>query len=143
MIPFFCDAETYSSVPLLEEGLDRYLTAVEPLIWTYCDEQGAVGCWDVTGGGLMPSEFEDNVQDERVTLVAHNAQFDRKLFKRFDEFIPVDATGFQLNGTINLEQIYGVVLDFIENEFPGGDGMVQQMNGVMAAFGFTPKRASQ
>jgi len=73
---FFNDAETYSSVRI-ERGLDQYLTGVEPLIWTYCDETSLVECWDIASGARMPSRFEDNMLDERVKKVAQNAQFDR------------------------------------------------------------------
>ncbi len=75
---FFNDCETYSSVRL-ERGLDQYLSGVSPLIWTYCDEHRAVECWDVASGTPMPSVFEDNMLDERVKKVAHNAQFDRSV----------------------------------------------------------------
>ncbi len=63
----------------MERGLDQYLTGVEPMIATYCREEQPVSCWDITDGSKMPSELEDNLLDERVTLVAHNAQFDRNV----------------------------------------------------------------
>ena len=75
---FYCDAETYGSVRI-ELGLDRYLTGAESLIWTFARDDTPVYTWDVTSGAGMPAMFEDNMLDERVTKVAHNAQFDRNI----------------------------------------------------------------
>lgn len=75
---FFNDAETFGSVRI-ERGLDQYLSGVQPLLWTYCDETSAVEYWDIASGARMPNRFEDNMLDERVKKVAHNAQFDRNV----------------------------------------------------------------
>ncbi len=77
---FFNDSETYGSVRI-ELGLDRYLTGASSLIWTFASDNNPVATWDVTSGARMPNEFEDNMRDERVTKVAHNAQFDRNIAK--------------------------------------------------------------
>lgn len=80
MIPFFVDSETYAAVDLTKVGLDRYLSGdVESLIWTFAREECPVQYWDVTSGAAMPSEFEDNMLDERVTKVAHNVPFDSNI----------------------------------------------------------------
>lgn len=80
MIPFFIDSETYGTVDLTKVGLDQYLnTGVESLIWTFAREERPVQYWDVTSGALMPSEFQDNMLDERVTKVAHNVPFDANI----------------------------------------------------------------
>ncbi len=85
---FFNDAETYGSARI-ERGLDVYLTGVDPLIWTYCDETSPVECWDIASGARMPNRFQDNMLDERVKKVAHNAQFDRSVSNvGFDWTIP-------------------------------------------------------
>lgn len=82
MIPFFNDSETYGTVDLIRVGLDLYLkTNSESLIWTFAREERPVQYWDVTSGARMPNEFEDNMLDERVTKVAHNAPFDRNIAK--------------------------------------------------------------
>lgn len=80
MIPFFCDSETYGNVDLTKVGLDVYLNNdPESLMWTYARGDAPVQLWDVTSGARMPNEFEDNMLDERVTKIAHNAQFDRNI----------------------------------------------------------------
>ncbi len=80
MIPFFVDSETYGNVDLTKVGLDVYLnTGAESLIWTFAREERPVQYWDVTSGAPMPSEFQDNMLDERVTKVAHNVPFDANI----------------------------------------------------------------
>lgn len=80
MIPFFCDSETYGTVDLTKVGLDQYLAdGCESLIWTFAREDKPVQMWDVTSGAAMPSEFEDNMLDERVKKVAHNVPFDNNI----------------------------------------------------------------
>ena len=77
---FFNDSETYGTVDLTQVGLDQYLnTGAESLIWTFARDDKPVQLWDVTSGARMPSEFEDNMLDERVKKVAHNAPFDRNI----------------------------------------------------------------
>lgn len=65
---------------------------------------------------------------------------DRKLFRRFDEFIPANATGFNLTSMIDLEKAYGLAIDFVTNHVPDGEGMVQKLDGMLAMFGFDPQR---
>lgn len=79
MSDFYLDTETFSLVDI-KNGLDRYSKAAEVMIWTYASgREGLVRDYDVTTGARMPSELEDNLLDERVTLIAHNAQFDREV----------------------------------------------------------------
>lgn len=87
---FYNDAETYGRVPLTL-GLDQYLTGVESMIWTFASDDEPVEIWDVTSGAPMPSKFEDNMLDERVKKVAHNAQFDRNVARvSFGWEMPID-----------------------------------------------------
>ena len=75
---FYLDTESYSTIRI-ENGLDQYMTGADNLITTFCGETGPVKVWDRLSGERMPNEFEDNLLDERVTKVAHNAQFDHNL----------------------------------------------------------------
>lgn len=81
---FFVDTETFGSVNLKKHGFDRYVNGevLECLIATYARDGKPVGCWDITSGAPMPSEFEDNILDERVKKVAHNAPFDKPVIAR-------------------------------------------------------------
>jgi hypothetical protein len=65
---------------------------------------------------------------------------DRKPFKRFDEFIPADATSFNVSGLIDLENLYKMVIDFVKESVPGGEGYIAAWNGGLATVGFDPQR---
>jgi DNA polymerase len=73
----FLDTETYSTVPITS-GLARYSTAVEVMIVTWAVDDGPVQVWDVTAGSPMPNDlaFAADLCDR---VVAHNAQFDRRM----------------------------------------------------------------
>lgn len=67
------------------------------------------------------------------------AILNRKPFEKFDEFIPADATGFSLTGSVDLEVIYNLVLDFINKEIPDGPEAISKWNEIVASVGFDPK----
>ncbi len=64
----------------------------------------------------------------------------RKSFDRFDQFVPADATGFQLSGFVDLGAIYTLAMDFIAKDVPNGENIVAQIKGAMAQVGFDPQR---
>lgn len=66
--------------------------------------------------------------------------FGRKPFKRFDEFIPADAKGFNLTGFIDIAGVYKLITDFVVKEVPDGQSYIDQALGAMAAIGFDPQR---
>jgi hypothetical protein len=67
------------------------------------------------------------------------AILNRKPFEKFDQFIPAEATGFNLSGAVDLEMLYDIVLDFIEKDIPNGKEAVAKWNGILASVGFDPK----
>ena len=79
---FFLDTETYSEAPI-KAGTYRYAEhpSTEVMLVSYGRGDDEIQTWDVTAGGGMPSELEDNLADERVILVAHEAMFDRTLLR--------------------------------------------------------------
>lgn len=64
----------------------------------------------------------------------------RKAFQRFDQFIPVDATGFKLSGFVDLGGLYKIALDFVENDIPDGAELIAKWNAILATIGFDPER---
>jgi hypothetical protein len=64
----------------------------------------------------------------------------RKPFDRFDQFIPADATGFSLNGSIDLGGLYNVAMDFVSKEIPKGNEVIAGIKGKFAELGFDPQR---
>lgn len=103
----FLDTETFSLVDI-KNGLDRYSKAAEVMVWTYASGMdGAVRDYDVTAGGRMPSELEDSLLDERITLVAHNAQFDREV---------ISTNGFQTD----IKRWHCTMAQALAHSLPGG-----------------------
>lgn len=64
----------------------------------------------------------------------------RKPFERFDQYIPADATGFQVNGFVDLGAIYKIVMEFVAAEIPEGKEFVSMINAKLAEIGFDPQR---
>lgn len=67
------------------------------------------------------------------------AIINRKPFEKFDQFIPAEATGFNLSGSVDLEVIYDMAIDFVNKEIPDGPGAIAKWNDILASAGFSPK----
>ncbi len=76
----FIDFESRSKVGIYY-GTDLYTRDCEAIIGTWALDERPVGVWDITATPDMPAELYDALEDERVTLIAHNAQFDRNVLK--------------------------------------------------------------
>lgn len=76
--------------------------------------------------------------DRRQSVVA-SAIFDRTPFKRFDEFIPADATGFAVETLIDLEPLYEFVIKTVKEDLPGGEKYIVRWNDFLASLGFDPR----
>ncbi len=64
----------------------------------------------------------------------------RKPFDRFDQFIPADATGFRLDGFVDLGGFYNLAIEFVSKEVPGGAEIISQFKAKLAEVGFDPQR---
>lgn len=64
----------------------------------------------------------------------------RKPFEKFDQFIPADATGFDLSGSVDLGPLYQLALEFVTENVPEGKEIVSQVQSTLAAVGFDPQR---
>ena len=67
------------------------------------------------------------------------AILNRKPFDKFDQFIPAEATGFSLSGTVDFEMLYDMVIDFIEKDVPDGKQAIVKWKEILASAGFDPK----
>lgn len=76
------------------------------------------------------------LQENKVTSPIAKLFLDRKPFDPFDKYIPADATGFHMDGFVDLGLLYHTVLDFIEKEIPDGTAHLEQWKGIQAGFGF-------
>lgn len=80
------------------------------------------------------------IQSGKESCPLANAIVQRKPFDRFDQFIPVDATGFSLDGFIDLGGLYNLAIDFVTKEIPGGAEAISQLKAKLAEVGFDPQR---
>ncbi len=79
------------------------------------------------------------LQSEKKDTPLAKAILNRQPFEKFDQYIPAEATGFELSATIDLETIYDMILDFIAKEIPDGKEAISKWNGILASVGFDPK----
>ena len=64
----------------------------------------------------------------------------RKSFDRFDQFIPEDAKGFDLSGSVDLEKLYQIAMEFVEQNLPDGKGLIEKWKVLLAGVDFDPER---
>ena len=65
---------------------------------------------------------------------------DRRPFEQFDRYIPADATGYSLNGLIDINALYVHAIKFVEDEIPGGEALIATWKTTLESFGFDPQR---
>jgi len=80
------------------------------------------------------------IQPGKETCPLAGACMLRKPFDRFDQFIPADATGFDLNGFVDLGGLYNLAIDFVTKEVPGGAEIISQIKAKLAEVDFDPQR---
>ncbi|MBK6587901.1 MAG: DNA polymerase I [Acidobacteria bacterium] len=124
--PFFLDTETFSKTDI-RNGTDNYARDAEIMIWTYARGDRPVVAYDATTGARMPSELEDNLLDERVTLIAHNATFDRTVL-HFNGF-PTPAERWQCTMAHALAHSLPGGLDKLCEIFKVADDMAKLKDG--------------
>lgn len=78
-------------------------------------------------------------QDEKSKCALASCFLDRKLFERFDEFVPIDAVGFRVDGFLNVEGLYKFATDFVEKELPRGPELLAKWTKTLAKLGFDPQ----
>jgi len=93
-----------------------------------------------TQGRRELTHVATRIQSGKESCPLASACLLRKPFDRFDQFIPADATGFSLNGFIDLGGLYNVVMDFVSKEIPKGDEVIAQIKGKFVELGFDPQR---
>lgn len=94
MKPIYIDFETYSSEDINSGGAYRYTQSpdFEILLIGYAVGDGAVNIVDMTKSDAYDqfTDFTNLILDERYTIVAHNAQFERLCLKAYGIDIPAD-----------------------------------------------------
>jgi DNA polymerase bacteriophage-type len=83
----YFDFESRSPSPI-RWGLDNYMRDARALILAWAADDGPVQCWDFT---KAPGDIPTTFKHPEVTLIAHNAQFDRRILERlFGCHIPLE-----------------------------------------------------
>lgn len=83
------DIETYCEADIKKCGLYRYVSdpSFEILLIAWATDEGSgfgeTKLTDLASGEPFPQELLDNFKDSNVTLIAHNAAFERVSFSRY------------------------------------------------------------
>ena len=85
------DIETYSPADLQSAGLYNYVAHpdFEVILLAYAIDEGPVKVTDLLGGEPLPDEFLRAYCDDSVSVVAHNATFERLCLGKLINPIPV------------------------------------------------------
>lgn len=80
MTTLWIDLETFSETPIAH-GTYRYAADCEVLLVAWAIDDGPVQVWDVTLKQRAPDALRAAVRDPNVTVIAHNAMFDRNALR--------------------------------------------------------------
>lgn len=86
------------------------------------------------------SYFVSRIQEDKRNLPLAKCVLERKPFEKFDQFVPANAKGFSLSGSIDLGLLYQTVIAFVRNEIPNGAEHLREWEHVLATLGFDPQR---
>lgn len=78
----FHDWETRGWEDLRGRGLDVYLDHAEPTILTWAVDDDPIQIWDALEDPEIPDDFRRVCADRSISMVAHNAPFDRGVLHR-------------------------------------------------------------
>ena len=117
------------SAAFLIKGLCDTCNVMDYLVWTI-----------ETNGRRQETHSLIRLQSGKQSCHLASAWLCRQPFKRFDEYIPQDATSFSLSGSVDLERLYTVVTGFVKKAFPNGEAWVASWNDRLTSVGFDPKR---
>lgn len=107
------DFETRSGADIGSCGLYRYMedAAFQPLLLAYAFDDAEVQLIDFTAGEWPDDEFLSALTDESVAKVAHNAQFERNVCRRF---FSVEIPPEQVIDTMHLSASCGLPLSLAQ-----------------------------
>lgn len=76
------DLETYSCIPIAN-GAYKYAEGAEIILFSYAIDDAPAHVIDVAHGEKLPDDVLSAFANPACTLIAHNAQFDRTVLKKF------------------------------------------------------------
>lgn len=88
----YFDTETFSSEDLKTSGVYRYVESpdFDLLLVSYAFDDGPVQVVDLASGEKLPDEFIQALTDPSIEKWAHNAVFERLVFKQVGHPVPMD-----------------------------------------------------
>ena len=76
------DLETYSETPIAD-GTYKYAETAKILLFSYAIDDAPACVIDEAHGRVWSKELLDALADPKCTIIAHNAQFDRTVLKKY------------------------------------------------------------
>ena len=108
------DLETYSDVDI-KNGAYRYAEGAEVILFSYAIDDTPARVVDVAHGEKYPQAVVDAFNNPDCTLIAHNAQFDRTVLKKF---VPMDySPPGSVHGILQARILEWVAISF-SNQVP-------------------------
>ena len=132
----------FGEVKQRNEGALRTLRAIAKLVEFFNVMDYVVATVETEGRRQLTHSIQRFQKDKRECALAC-CFLDREPFTRFDRFIPSDAAGFSVGGSVNLEALYKFAIDFVEKELPDGQDHIAKWNEILAQIGFDPQRDGQ
>ena len=132
----FVDSVNAASAP--EAGGAEWAQSADKVL-KLCDFVDYIIMTMETDGHRELSHTLVKAQENRMNTPIARMCLQRQPFQKFDTYIPAEAVGFSLNGLIDLALLYRTILDFVENDVPGGAELINQLNATLAGIGFDPK----
>lgn len=76
------DLETYSEIPIAD-GAYKYAEGAEIILFSYAIDDAPARVVDIAHGEKYPVEVVSAIRNAYCVIIAHNAQFDRTVLKKF------------------------------------------------------------
>ena len=68
------------------------------------------------------------------------ACFKRQPFAQVDQYVPAEATAFRVSGGVDLGELYGATVGFVDEYLPGGADLLARWRARLASYGLDPQR---
>ena len=133
------DAQAKDS-PADDDADDEIALAIIGKIFSICNFIDYTVTTVETQGRRELTHAAMRIQSGKESCALASACVHRKPFDRFDQFIPADATGFSLDGFVDLAGLYNLATDFVAKEVPGGAEAISQIKAKLVEIGFDPQR---
>jgi len=148
MVGYFDYRKVFSDVRgMVDWGVSRHNdpSGADPKVVNTIDK--ILAMVDVGDYGIMTMRTEglSEITEQLTVLQADKLDtplarcfLDRKSFKKFDKYVPKDATGFSVSTFFDLGLVYHTILKFIEENVPDGREGIAEFKELLAEIDFDP-----